>query len=58
MQKPKTKRIHHPLPPLSLREFVELVAIHKSQKVNMKTEKKKKKEFIIKNNKAIYIINN
>ena len=37
----KTKKIHCHLPPSSLRDFVEVVAIHKPQKVNIKTKKKK-----------------
>ena len=42
MQKQKIKRIHYPLPFLSLRDFVEVVAIHKPQNHHKKTENKKK----------------
>ena len=38
----KNKRNHHPLPPSSLRDFVEVVAIHKPQNHHKKTKKKKK----------------
>ena len=47
-QKQKIKRIHYSCTPSSLRDFIEGVAIHKPQKVNIKIENKKKLLLFIK----------